>query len=114
MFEVGKEYRCNKGDKFTCIAIVGEFAYLTSGQCYAAYTWHMDGRSHSLSHGGDEYDIPPEVKWVTEDAHYDTEAGLIFNYRSGQFPESEHNFRVCFPIVNGKPDWDQCRIWGIE
>lgn len=110
MFEVGKEYQCNNGNKLTCIAIVGEFAYMTSGQGYAAYTWHMDGRSHSLSIAGDEYDIKPPVQWVAVDVHYDAGEKVDHLFPYHDYRPGCHNFTLTFPMICGKPDWSQVKV----
>ena len=106
--EVGGKYTSVNGNKWKCIFVDGDNAWLApDGMQSAAYVFKTDGTN--ISQGGGEYNIrfEPVVEWVEYDLNYDPNGCAAFY--DGHDREGV-NLRIRFPLIDRSPDWSQAKV----
>lgn len=110
---VGGEYTSENGNKWKCIHIDGDYAWMApEGMKTAAYVFNTDGTN--ISQGGGDYNIKfePVVEWVDRMVSISDEG----SYHCGNNTDDPtyggfaQPVRIRFPLIDGTPDWSQAKV----
>lgn len=105
---VGGKYTSKNGNKWECIAVGGDNAWLAGagdgGPYGEAYQFKTDGKN--ISQGGGNWDIafPPHEEWI------DTRFSVGVSNHSAPDGTNNHTARIRFKLVYGKPDWSTATV----
>lgn len=107
--QLNETYTSKNGQKWQCIAVRGDTAWLVAGSGKgAAYTFKLDGTN--ICQGGGEWDIKwkPVVEWVELPITYDAKrqnmtGGHLYN-------DGYVRANINFPLIDGVPDFAQATV----
>ena len=110
--EVGGKYTSYNGNKWKCIFVDGDSAWL-SPDCMksAAYVFNTDGTN--ISQGGGDYNIKfsPVVETVNVKGSFnkawDSDCFITLHEMHG-----DHKFNMTVDFIDGKPDWTTAKVTG--
>ncbi len=102
--EVGGRYTSVNGDKWECVAIKGDVAWLACMDAYgevsgAAYSFNLDG-THICLNGNYNIKFAPVVETVN------VKCSISETFQPGSF------FNMSVGFIDGKPDWSTAKVTG--
>lgn len=114
--ELGKQYTSANGDRWECIAVRGDVAWMAGvdhdGMAGAAYRWKLDGEPICLGGHPDQYRIVFEHERKTVTCKANFSYGYIFGGRVST--GVGQNINITFDTLDGTPDWSTAKITPCE
>lgn len=109
--QLNRQYTSKNGQKWECIAIRGEVAWLSVVDGDDAYRFKLDGTNLSYGFGAWDIKWEPVIEWRTNTAHLCDDGG---SYHMGAGESGSYSGGVTvtikYPVVDGKPDFTQATV----